>query len=213
MIEYPKIYGPFKRFVDGPNRNKVDPNRWYSPEFEYIRNCDFIWTEKIDGTNIRVGWDGHKPYFAGRTDRAQIPGDLINRLNELFPEELFEQTFGSKEVVLFGEGFGPGIQKGGGNYGTFKDFVLFDVLVDGLWLERESICEVAYSLGIKFVPLKYIGTPLDVIDMMRDGNMVKSSYGDFESEGVVGTMLGGFLTRRGDRVQMKIKVCDFGPEA
>jgi hypothetical protein len=210
---FPKIYGPFKRFTDGPDRNKIDRSRWYSPDFEVVKDCNFVWTEKIDGTNIRVHWDGHKPTFAGRTDRAQIHGDLINRLTELFPEELFEQTFGAKEVTLFGEGYGPGIQKGGGNYGTQKDFVLFDVLIGGLWLERSDIGQVADDMGIDMVPLRYIGSPLEVIDMMSKGLIVKSSYGEFDSEGVVGTMLGGFLTRRGDRVQLKIKVCDYGPNA
>ena len=47
--------------------------------------------------------------FAGRTDNAQIPAELTNRLFELFGgeqnEQLFEQKFGNMAVMLVGEGY------------------------------------------------------------------------------------------------------------
>ena len=30
------------------------------PEFEYLAKSIWVGTEKIDGTNIRIGWDGEK---------------------------------------------------------------------------------------------------------------------------------------------------------
>ena len=69
------------------------------------KNCKDIWewTEKVDGTNIRLIWDGHNVSFAGRTDKAQIPDHLLEKLEQLFgginKEVIFEQNFGEKEVT------------------------------------------------------------------------------------------------------------------
>lgn len=208
MIEYPKISGPYKRFVDGDKRNQLDPTRWTKPEFELLKDTPFVWTEKIDGTNIRIGWDGHKPSFAGRTDRAQLPGDLVNRLTELFTEELFEQEFGSTEVTLFGEGYGAGIQKGGGNYGPTKEFILFDVLIGDLWLEPTDVLNIAVQLGINVVPTFFVMSPLEAIDTISR-RLYRSSWPKVEMEGIVGTVANGLLDRRGNRIQMKVKLCDF----
>jgi len=127
--EYHKIYGPFTRETEGPNRNKVKIGFWSKPEFQYLQDNVWIFTEKIDGTNIRVHWDGHKVVFGGRTDNAAIPAKLFDHLRNTFLEELFEQAFGDTEVTLYGEGFGAGIQKGGGNYGPNQEFILFDVRI------------------------------------------------------------------------------------
>ena len=84
--------------------------RSQAPPFPYTER-DFLRTQdsKIDGTNIRILWDGHRVTFAGRTDNAQIPAELTNRLFELFGgevnEELFEQKFGDMPVMLVGEGY------------------------------------------------------------------------------------------------------------
>ena len=92
MSLYPKIESPFKRYTDGPNRNKFIAGEWTRPEFAMLRRLDWLWTEKIDGTNIRVMWDGHKVRFGGRTDDAQMPTFLMSTLVDMFPEELMEQA-------------------------------------------------------------------------------------------------------------------------
>lgn len=60
MIEYPKIYGPYKRHTEGPDRNKLILGTWTSPELECLQHAEWYFTEKVDGTNIRVHWDGHR---------------------------------------------------------------------------------------------------------------------------------------------------------
>ena len=107
LKEYHKIETLFerdektKKLVEGKYRNET---------VEFLKVNKWQFTEKIDGTNIRVYWDGHKVSFYGRTDKAQIPADLVNRLNELFGgeanEQIFEQKFGETEVTLVGEGYG-----------------------------------------------------------------------------------------------------------
>ena len=74
LVEYHKIKCPFKRSVEG--NKEVQWNDWIDPTIEYLKNNKWVFTEKVDGTNIRIFWDGHSVTFAGRTDRAQIPAML-----------------------------------------------------------------------------------------------------------------------------------------
>lgn len=210
MKEYHKIPGPFIRHVSGEHKNKLIPWAWTSPELEFLADTEWIFTEKIDGTNIRVIWDGHKPEFRGRTDKAQLPPKLLTALTEMFPEELFEQKFGSDTATLYGEGYGAGIQKGGGNYRSDNSFILFDVRVGDWWLTREAVHDIARSLGIDEVPYSYTGTLREAI-----AGMAKYGYhsqvaekNDVDGEGWVGTPAVPLFARNGDRIIVKLKVKD-----
>lgn len=212
MPEYHKISGPFRRETEGPNRNKVIPGAWTMPELGYLADLPWLFTEKVDGTNIRVHWDGHKPVFGGRTGNAQIPAKLVGALNNLFPEELFEQAFGATPVTLYGEGYGAGIQKGGGNYRQDQSFVLFDVLIDGWWLARENVEGIATKLGIDVVPVVATCTLNEAIAAMSKGD-VFSEWGPFLAEGMVGTPTVPLFTRGGHRIIVKVKHADFAGSA
>lgn len=79
MEEYQKIQTIFKR--DPANRMKTLIMGEYStPEFQFLKNNVWVFTEKVDGTNIRVGWDGNQIIFSGKTDNSQIPATLVNSL-------------------------------------------------------------------------------------------------------------------------------------
>lgn len=211
MREYPKIYGPYNRHTEGPDRNKLIEGQWSRPEIGYLAEFEWLFTEKVDGTNIRVHWDGHKVEFGGRTERAQIRADLFAELQRLFPEELFEQQFGETEVTLYGEGYGAGIQKGGGNYRAAPGFVLFDVRVGDWWLLRNDVIDVAVKMGVDCVPLIMIGTIADGIKVVRDG--LASDWGAFPAEGLVGVTSAGLLDRAGNRIMVKVKSADFAERA
>lgn len=201
---YPKISGPFKRNPD----NTLNRDEWAKPEFSLLASgVLWRWSEKIDGMNMRVVWDGYSARFAGRTDRAHIPADLLARMEELFPEELLEQAFGAKPAVLFGEGFGPGIQNGG-SYGLCKDFVLFDAYVREHWLAPERVFELAQAFDCQMVPPFAPMTLRHAISEVSDG-FLRSEYGsEVKCEGMVGTVEGGLLNRFGERIQVKLKVKD-----
>lgn len=207
MIEYQKIYVPFTRAVDGPNRNKLIMDDWLLPEFAYLHGTPWEFTEKIDGTNIRVGWDGHTVEFGGRTDNAQISAKLVAYLRETFTEELFEQCFQDTPTVLFGEGFGAGIQKGH-VYLPHQSFILFDVKVGDWWLLPDAVDDVAIKLGIAMVPTLLTGTLYDGITAVREGTL-RSHFGDFQPEGVVGRPTTQLFNRKGERIMVKIKKNDF----
>ena len=111
MIEYNKIDTLYKRDMEGTK--KLLEGEFRNPAVEFLKDNIWQFTEKVDGTNIRVYWDGHKVQFGGRTERAQIPANLVNYLNNTFgtseAEQIFEEKFGETEVILFGEGYGPKI--------------------------------------------------------------------------------------------------------
>ena len=56
MKEYHKIQTVFKR-DPSTNHKTLLMDDYSLPEFEYLKNNHWIFTEKIDGTNIRVGMD------------------------------------------------------------------------------------------------------------------------------------------------------------
>lgn len=204
MTTYPKIPSPWKRFTEGPNRNKFDFSEWSSPEIAVLSDT-FGWTftEKLDGTNLRVEWDGYRPTFKGRTDNAQIPSTLVVHLQETFTEELLEQQFGDTAVVLYGEGVGPKIQKNGDRYFPEQTFVLFDIRIGKWWLRYDDIVQIADKLSVPVVPLALMRTITHAKNDITGG--LKSSYGDFYAEGVVGVAPLGLLDRSGQRITVKLK--------
>ena len=207
-MEYVKIPNIYKREEYG--NNKLIEGEYATPELEFLANVPWVWTEKVDGTNIRVQWDGHSVTFGGRTDKAQIPAHLVNKLNELFggtnKEEIFEQKFGESEVILFGEGFGEKIQKGGGLYGQV-DFILFDVMIGNMWLKREDVEDIAATFGIRAVPIVGNGTLPEAVEYIR--KHPKSRLRESELEGIVCRPMLELRDRRGNRLIVKVKCRDF----
>lgn len=222
MNEYIKIPNIYQRETFGKNRLLY--GEYSSPELGFLAQCDWTWTEKVDGTNVRVIWDGYRVEFRGRTDKAQLPKDLAARLDELFggadKEELFEQTFGNRPVILFGEGYGGRIQGVGPQYGSV-DFILFDVLVgrqlgveddftNAMYLERGNVEALAEVFGVKAVPIVGHGTLPEAVEYVK-GNP-HSLLGDLPMEGIVCRPSLEIRARDGRRLIVKIKWRDFKPE-
>jgi hypothetical protein len=178
METYHKIQTLFKRDMDGSvtgKKGKMLESQWTTPELEYLAGNEWEFTEKVDGTNIRIGWEMcTHPVFAGRSDNAVIPKPLLEYLYETFPAVLFEDTLGvdldskSIPVILFGEGYGPKIQ-GGGKYRDDVSFVLFDVKIGDFWLSRDNVNDIAYKLGIESVPVLGTGTLYQAINYVKYG--------------------------------------------
>ena len=208
MREYHKIETVFNRSTDGDKRLIFGDYR--NETVEYLADNIWQFTEKIDGTNIRIHWDGHNVEVGGRTDRAQIPKHLMDYLSATFltpeVEEMFEQTYGEKDVILFGEGYGAKIQNGG-DYRSDVSFILFDVLIGDNWQSREWIEATAKMFGIDVVPIVLEGTIGDGIDYVMQHN--HSTIGSAVMEGVVGRPKVEMKDRLGNRIIVKIKWKDF----
>jgi ATP-dependent RNA circularization protein (DNA/RNA ligase family) len=209
FAEYHKIDTLFER---NKETFAVNPEMLKSPVIRTISEWDV--TEKIDGTNIRIMLsEAGEVSFGGRTNAAQIPGDLVLYLIKTFQQDRMKSLWldgAPAKLVLYGEGYGPGIQKGGGFYRKDKAFILFDVLVgDKWWLEREAVQDVAAKLGIETVP--YLGrmTINQIVEKVRVP--FASALGEAIAEGIVARPIETLFDRRGERLIIKLKTKDFQP--
>ena len=202
---YPKINGAFKR----DNHGVIIPGNWSVPEFAYLQDADWEWTEKVDGTNIRLHWNGTEVSIGGRTDNAQLPQKLVSNLSGLvFSPGTWENVFPDcDDVTVYGEGYGAGIQSGG-NYSPDQEFIVFDVKIGQWWLKRDDVIDVAGKLGQKAVPFMGTGTLNNVWEfIMRFG--LESDWDGVKAEGLVGRPAVDLYNRKGDRIVTKLKVKDW----
>jgi hypothetical protein len=209
VSEYHKIQSLFMRDMEKPKKPLILGD-WATPEFEYLADSRWEFTEKVDGTNTRVVYEAAfgTVTFGGRTESAQMPTLLLKNLQAEFDFEKMARVFPhATTVVLYGEGYGKGIQKVGSLYGDHQSFVLFDVLVDGWWLRRPDVNDVAEQFGIKSVPVIGAGTLMDAVELARAG--FKSDWGDFNAEGIVARPSVELRSRGGERIIAKIKTRDF----
>lgn len=214
MKKYHKIENIFQRELTGSK--KLLDGVYNDSTVEYLKDCCWVATEKVDGTNIRVYWDGHNITFGGRTEKSKIPSHLLDKLNEMFlnpeTEQVFEQMFGEKEVILFGEGYGRNIQKVGNLYRDDVGFILFDIWVggidSGMYLARKNIELIGESLGLEVVPIVKTGNLPELVTYVKSKPL--SALSDKVSmEGVVAKPAMEIRDRSGKRLIVKIKVCDF----
>jgi hypothetical protein len=215
VIEYHKIQTVYLR--DPATKFKTLLMDEYAlPAFEYLARNKWLFTEKVDGTNIRVMLPGYnedaKAYgvtFGGKTDAAMIPATLVARLEARFHTD--EQRAKLAEMFptgacLYGEGYGAKIQ-GGGSYRPDQDFVLFDVKVGDWWLERHNVEDVAGKLGLDVVPSLGTGTLPEMVALAQEG--FDSTWGPFAAEGIVARPACELVTRNGHRIITKVKHKDF----
>ena len=209
MRTYHKIETLFKR--DSETKRLIVGN-YANPTIEFLKDNTWQFTEKVDGTNIRVYWDGHCVTFGGRTEKAEIPLHLMKKLEELFGGEinaqLFEQKFGETPVILFGEGYGPKIQKGQ-EYRNDVEFILFDVMIGDNFQPRESMEDIAKYFLIDAVPILLEGTLNDGLEYVLNNRESKIAINGAKLEGLVGRPKVELLDRCGKRIIVKIKYKDF----
>lgn len=216
--DYQKINTIYKR---DQKTNNLIVGDWSIPEFNYLKDCKWRAEEKIDGTNIQIRFNGQSVEIGGRTERANIPPFLLKKLEELFTVQVLRKAFPPEcpedmevsyiDVVLYGEGYGAKIQKGGGRYiKNDVDFILFDVKVDRWWLKRGAVEEVASDLGIKVVPIIGYMTISEAEEYVRNGFYSQIAEDPtYEAEGLVLKTDLGLLDRSGQRIIAKIKTRDF----
>lgn len=191
----------------------------------------WMFSEKIDGTNIRCIWTPSTTErdfggaittpseltFGGKTDNAQIHADLIKWLYENISKENLQAIFPDTSVVIYGEGYGAGIQKGGGDYSPVKKLIVFDVFVvdpinsrlGGWWLNEENVMDVCAKLGLDMVPSIGEMTLEQVTAMVRAGFPSKLNGGKHQAEGIVGRTREALFDKKGHRLIIKLKFRDF----
>lgn len=217
IIEYPKIETLYDR---DEKTHKVIVGKLRCPEFDAVKRWHV--TEKIDGMNVRVALlPNGIVWYGGRTDSAQMPPKLLAHLQSAFTAGNMLGVFAGSEsggvpTVLFGEGYGAGIQKGG-IYRPDPSFRLFDVHCGGLWLTWQSVEDIALKLGIDTVPVLLEGNDMQTaIETLHfrtetgrvEGGDTSAGHNAFH-EGIVARSDPLMLDRRGNRIMWKLKRKDF----
>ena len=187
---------------------------------------------KLEGVEFAVR-------IAGKTDNAQIPPKLKKFMEENYPDEKVFAALGLKKFIpveewvehkwvtsdgitpsydaipeiytIYGEGYGAGIQKAGGNYiSNGVGFIVFDVKVNDIYLLTSARDEIATKLGAPIVPFMGYFTIDEAIDFVRKG--FKSTIAEnkeFIAEGLVLRTDLGLRNRMGKRLIVKVKYEDF----
>lgn len=210
MNTYHKIQTVLERNPDTKFKTVLE-EKFSLPEFEYLKNNQWEFTEKIDGTNIRIiiNGDARRIEIKGKTDKAQIPEFLLDKLKLIFTPQISEsiEIFEDTPICLYGEGYGNKIQKIGNNYNKDNGFVLFDIKIGHFWLKRKDIEEIASKLKLEIAPIIGIGTLAEMIEITKKG--FNSKWGNFLAEGIVARPKVELIARNGRRIITKIKHKDF----
>lgn len=212
MIGYPKIETLYNRNPE--NMKQVIVGELRDPSFGLVDR--WLVTEKIDGTNIRIGlepvvssggWD--RVEYGGRTDDAQTPPFLLKMLQERFPADVVSAAFDpDTRAVIFGEGYGPKIQKGGGDYADEVGFIVFDVAVINptgrlWWLNWPDVCDVAEKIGAPTVPVLGLMSTVEAVEAARGSSV--TAVREREREGIVARTDPLLMMRNGERLVWKMK--------
>lgn len=213
MEQYHKIPTLFKR--DPETKYKTLLDEYATPELDFLRDSHWIWTEKVDGTNIRIMINPlhcsiRTPdiTFGGKTERAQLPAELVNNLSAKYHPMNTQLCLDFPDgACLYGEGYGAKIQKGGGNYRPDQSFVMFDIKVGDTWLTRKSVEEIGEKYEIDVVPIYGYGTLSEMEAVVEKG--FSSNWGPFPAEGLIAKPLIELQDRMGRRIVTKLKAKDF----
>jgi len=211
ILKYEKINTLWKR----DEKENIIGGEYSLPEFDMIDHWEV--SEKVNGMTIRIilsKIEGKlKIKFAGRTDKSVIPQPLLGNLMKFFTKEQILKAFDVSKIdtkaILYCEGYGVKIQKGGKYIPDNQDVILFDVLIDGFWLESGQVTEIAELLEMKRVPIiTEIWKKEDIVDFVKSKPESRLVEGVI-MEGVVCRSKPLLLRRNGKRVIFKLKVKDY----
>ena len=155
---------------------------------------EVVITEKVHGTNCRVGVIEGEPMAGSMEVRRVRPADEAKVASNVywFPTSLppvasllAELSKTSRQVILFGEVFGSKVQSL--HYGRVGSlgFVAFDLLVDGRYLDADDFASRCAAHGVPTAPVVYRG-PFS-LEAVRSVSSGRTTFGgaDHIREGVV----------------------------
>ena len=219
---YTKIPALFKRDSANP---KIVTDVYKDRYVEAL--ADFpIWsvTEKLDGANTRIHWDGYVVRVGSRRTWQHQP-NIVDAILSSYPylEAMFEQDFDrgglapiDDDVTVYGEAIGAGVQSGGA-YGDKIRFIAFDVKVGGKYLDNRDARDVVWKLGLDFVERRGSGlvsaTEIHQLMSQRHSHWPHSTYREDDPEGFVLKTVPPLYKANGDRVMVKLTYRDLEQEA
>ena len=81
MMEYHKIPNVWER-DPSTNYKTLIELKWSTPELAGLRELPWLWTEKVDRTNIRLTVAPHGSAVSGRSDEAQPGPEMVHLAQE-----------------------------------------------------------------------------------------------------------------------------------
>jgi len=111
-----------------------------------LPTLNFLGTVKLHGTNAAFGFcrSGNEIWFQSR-ENIVVPGKDNAGFAAKYHGQDLSSLFGNlpgDTVIIFGEWCGQGIQKTVAIANIPKMFVIFDILIDGVWQSREVVSKV-----------------------------------------------------------------------
>jgi hypothetical protein len=137
-------------------------NLYKNNQILQFKNCYAL--EKVHGTSAHIQWSNDKiSFYSG--------GESHDNFVALFDQDKLTEYFSSKyntgDVVrVHGEAYGGKQQGMSKTYGPKLQFIVFDVNVNGFWLDVPKAEEYALQLGLEFVPYELVST--DVVSLNRE---------------------------------------------
>ncbi len=163
--------------------------------------------EKIHGTSANIRFkDGGVHFHSGGVSHESF--------KSLFNEESLNGEIGSRftpenDVTFFGEAFGGKCQGMSDTYGKSLRFMVFDVKIDGLFLNADAASQLTRDIGLDFVPYERGPMNLDWLNSQRDAeSKVATSPGKIR-EGVVVRPIREMTLNNDSRVIYKHKRPEF----
>jgi RNA ligase (TIGR02306 family) len=180
----------------------------YTTIQHYYRNARYLnigtpvrITEKLHGTNSRVGiintddgpefmWGSHKTRKAGEGSVYAIP--LTADMKMMIE---FISCGNTNDVIVFGEIYGAGVQPMDYGTGLGRGYRVFDISVNGEYLDWADVLDYCKLFEIETVPVLYMGAFLpDLIGQFIDGPTIMADADDIRCkfkgrEGIVITPL------------------------
>ena len=148
-----------------------------------------VMTEKIHGTNCRIGWiDGELIAGSHRLQRKRPEGPIEDNpywVPASIPGvvELLQGLGESGPAILYGEVYGPKI--GPFNYGAKSiQFVAFDLSMGGIFQDYEDLKSLCDNYGIPMAPELYRG-PYSMESVRQHASGAPTFGGNHVREGVV----------------------------
>ncbi len=184
---------------------------------------NWIKTEKIDGTNIRIiltkpDEEGNREILIGsrklilnKEDKGSRQYlDCLKEVNLNKIKEYFEEI--KSTVVIYGEGYGAGVQRGG-IYAKDKNYRVFDIRIGLAYQDFEYVKKVCIDNQLNIVPIFSNVDEItyqECLESLRhfDGTLINEGCGGVP-EGLVYKFEPVLLNKYGERLIFKIKRKDF----
>ena len=195
MHFYPKISAPYKR--TDPKSKVVDTDVYVNETAKLLSNIGYYATEKVDGTNLNIIYDGDKVTYEGHTDKTNWAAEVASWIEEKFVKneafvQMCEQKFGAKHITFSGELIGPKIQSNLYKLDDYR-FICFDIselriLKDNrIWYSRPAVEGICSDFGLEPSPVVYFDEDIEGNVFHTFSDPIKDPYTTYVRSETLGT--------------------------